>query len=335
MSNIAIYGDAHITRKMGNIQTHWNESVVSTFENIYQSFTNDGVESAICLGDLFDKAVLEAKSVKLVLQILSIINAAPFPTYVLLGNHEIDSNENNILEYLSEYNNIFPITTLKDINNQFTFIPYSQDISEVPENMIRDHYVFTHHDIYGSLLAGGLVKASFGIDPELLSSAKLVFNGHVHLHSKFGNIINVGSITKMQQGELKEFEKPVYYYLNTEDGSLNQFELEKNFIAPLSIYPKELSNILRHYDESVKFLLRLKYDIDEDIETLEEFKNNPRILSLSLRKNLKNNLEQSKEIRRVTLDIKEFLADYIRKDMNIKDAEKEDMISTGISLLGD
>lgn len=334
MSKIAIYGDAHITKKMNTLQDRWNTSVISIFQNLYSEFESANVEYAVCLGDFFDKAVLEAKSVTLVMQVLDIVNKSTFPTFFLLGNHEIDSHQNNILEYLSEYQNIFPVTELKHIESM-TFIPYNVDIDEVPEDFLRDSYVFTHHDIYGSELANGKLKASFGIDPNVFSISKFVFNGHIHLASRLGNIYNVGSILKSQHGELRKYENPQYYILDTVTGSVESFLIKENFIAYQTVRVGEIPGILSKYEDSVYLVLRVEYKSEEDLTSIEDYRSNPRILRLNLRKLLDTSSGAiATEISRTTLDIKEFITDYIKKDISIEDPDKPKMIELGLSLLG-
>lgn len=330
---IAIYGDAHITRKMGHFQNQWDSSLISIFKKIYGDFHRLGVDMAVCLGDFFDKSILEAKSVKLVTEILDIIEHSEFKTRILLGNHEIDSNDHNILDFLKGYININPITNL-DVFNNLTFIPYSIPIEEVPMEYIENRYVFTHHDIYGSELAGGKVKASFGTHPELLSSAVYVFNGHVHLPCILGNIFNVGSITKMQQGEIRLGEFPTYLVLDTYQGNIYSYPLKDDLILPITVNISEIDKVLSGYNESNKFLLRVVYEGEPP--NLKNYLKDPRILSISLKKSISESIgDEGNEIKKSNLDIKEFFSSFIRGDASLSENMKDKIIPIGISLLGD
>lgn len=330
---LAIYGDAHVTRKMGFIQGHWDTSVISIFKKLYEDFNKAGIDGAICLGDFFDKSVLEAKSVKLVTEILSIMENSKFPTSILLGNHEIDSNDHNILDFLQGYSNVIPITELTT-EDRLTFIPYSVSLEEVSKEHISDKFVFTHHDIYGSELAGGKVKASFGTHPETLSSATAVFNGHVHLPSSLGNIHNIGSITKMQQGEIRIGELPQYILLDTSSNNFERVFVEDNLILPITVRSTDIDSVLSLYKDSNKFLLRVIYD--GETPNLKDYKKDSRILSISLRKSIGDSVgDNTIEIKKSNLDIKEFLSTYVNSDSSLDENMKSKIIPLGISLLGE
>lgn len=327
--NVAIYGDVHLTKKMSGIQSYWDDSALRVFSSMYNRFSELNIESAICLGDFFDAPRLEAKSVKVVTEILSLINSSTFPTYFLLGNHEIFDEESNILDYLLEYDNIIPVTEVKEYEGK-VFVPYNVALEDLPKDLIDGKYLFTHHDIYGSELAGGKVKASFGTNPSILSSARRVFNGHVHLNSEFGNVVNVGSILKSQQGELRVGEYPVYYVL-TGSGSVIKFHLDGNYIAPLTLTSEEYPRVLNMYPPSVKFLLRLSYEDDSQIVPIES---DSRVLKFRVHRDVSNSSMESVEVARKSIDIKELITTYIRKDDTVAPEDKERMVSLGLSLLG-
>lgn len=328
--NVAIYGDVHLTKKMSGIQSYWDDSALRVFSSMYNRFSELDVESAICLGDFFDAPRLEAKSVKLVTEILSLINNSSFPTYFLLGNHEIFDDDSNILDYLSEYDNIIPVTEVKEYEGK-VFVPYNVNLEDLPEDLINGKYLFTHHDIYGSELAGGKVKASFGTNPRILQGARRVFNGHVHLNSAFGNIINVGSILKSQQGELRVGEHPSYYVLYTDTGNIIHCHVTDDYIAPLTLNSEEYPCALDMYPPNVKFLLRLSYKDESQVLNIDS---DPRILKFRIHKDVSNSSMESADVVRRSIDIKELITTYIHKDDTVAPEDKEHMVSLGLSLLG-
>lgn len=332
---LAIYGDVHLTRNMRNLQEYWNESIVRLFHDLYYKFDSSHVESAICLGDFFDKSVLEARSVKLVTTVLNIMNSRTYPTYLLLGNHEIDSNERNILEYLEGYDNIIPITEKTLVDNQLLFVPYNYPIEELTSDELRGKFVFTHHDIYGSELASGKLKASFGVNPSIFDETIATYNGHVHTPSELGKVKNVGSLTKAQQGELKYLENPIYYITDTVEYWSVSYNIEENFIAYQDIDASQIKRVLDHYNESVKIVLRVSYDYEDEIEAIDTYRSNPRILKLTLRKNLKDSLKgESEVLKRKTLDVKEIITSYISKDSSLDETQKERRIKMSLEMIG-
>lgn len=330
---VAIYGDVHLTKKMNRLQEIWEESAIEVFSSMYDSFSKDRVDIAICLGDFFDAPRLEAKSVKLVTKVLSIIDKSPFPTYFLLGNHEIFDDESNILDYLSEYQNIIPITSLTTFYDELMLIPYNVNIEEI-KPLMKDKYVFTHCDIYGSSLSSGKVRANFGVDPSILSDAKYVFNGHVHLNSIFANVYNVGSLLKSQQGELLNYEEPTVYYLYTDSSIVESKVISTNLVLPLTCKVHEVSKLLAHYDSSNKFILRIEYTDESEFSEIDKFLGNSRVLKVTKRKLIENSLDNTEySIVKTTLDIKELLSEYINKDIEVQPEDKERLINLGLELL--
>lgn len=313
MFKIGIFGDAHITKNMRSLQNRWEESVISSFMNMYKKFDEEEVEFVVGLGDLLDTPEIKAKHLHLLRPVFQMMNLRSYHTYLLLGNHEIESDSSNILEYLSEYENIKPVTDSDIIREQFAFIPYSVDPKELDPEFMKDKYVFTHHDIYGSDLAGGKVKAFFGLDPDIFKEAKKVFNGHVHLKSKFAkNIINSGSLLVSQQGELKVGEYPSYYILDTETEAVTEYDNKFSMIYQ-AINMNEVSKVTQY--DGDKLVLRVDYEG----EIPEKFINTAHT---SWRKMI-TSIESSNTdvIRTSNFDLKNYLIDYIDKDPNVTDKE--------------
>lgn len=323
--NVGIFGDVHATKNMRALQNIWEKSVTDSIIEMYKKFDEMKVRFAVCLGDFFDKPVIEAKSLHFILPILNCINTRNYPTYLLLGNHEIDDSEHNILEYLSEYDNIRPVTNWDIIWEDFLFIPYNVDPRELDSEVLKDKYIFTHHDIYGSELAGGQTRAFFGLDPDIFKDTKLVMNGHVHLKSNPAhNILNAGSLLISQQGELRVLTYPSYYILDSDTGLLTEFENRESLIY-LTIDIEDSGLVAKHYDQS-KLILRVNYEG----EIPESFLNT---VHTSWRKKITSIQSNTPEvIRTANFDLKNYLIDYIKKDPTVTD--KETYIKIGLEVLG-
>lgn len=320
---IGVYADPHITKNMKSLQDRWEVTAMKSIHSMYDKFDEESVESVVCLGDFFDAPRIEAKHMQLVLPILRHINERTYPTYLLLGNHEIDSEDSNILDFLTMYENIIPVTTLTEIENML-FIPYNQDPTEGIE-YTSDHIVFTHHDIYGSELAGGKTTAFFGINPDIFEEAKLVMNGHVHLKSSVRyNVKNAGSLLVSQQGELRLGDYPSYYILDTRSGAIQDISNEHSMIY-LSIDEKETDKVLR-YDQA-HLVLRVEYEG----EIPEMFINTAHT---SWKKKVTSIGEKEEAgVRASNFDMKNYLTDYIKKDIEVSDNKKSDYIDTGLELI--
>lgn len=322
---IGVYGDVHLTKNMRTLQDEWNTTAMKSIYHMYDKFDELNVESVVCLGDFFDAPRLEAKHMQLVLPILENINNRTYPTYILLGNHEAESEDSNILEFINTYDNIIPVTSLADIEGML-FVPYHIDPNDVKIN--SDHIVFTHHDIYGSELASGKTKAFFGIDPDIFSNAKLVMNGHVHLKSKVRkNLLNAGSILISQQGELKVGEYPSYYKVDTKTGEYESYDNEHSLIY-LTANISDTEKIKSKGYDLGHLVLRLEYSGELPESTLSP-------LHISYRK-LVEDIGASEEIviHKENFDMRNYLINYIKEDQEVSENDKESYVTTGLELLG-
>lgn len=319
---IGCYGDVHLTKNMRSLQEVWDVSATQSIYYMYDEFDKQDVEMVVCLGDFFDTPRIEAKYINLVMPLLDSINSRTYPTYILLGNHEADSSESNILEFLSTYENIHPVTHTQMIEN-LLFIPYYED----PQlyDMSSDTIVFTHHDIYGSDLASGKTKAFFGLDPAIFKDAQLVMNGHVHLKSKVThNVVNAGSLLVSSQGELRVGDYPSYYTIDTRTGAYQTFSNEYSMIYQ-TIDVEDVSKV-DQYDSS-KLVLRVEYE-GEIPETQIESLHTSWKKKLSSIEGIVENIERDSNF-----DMKNYLVEYLSKDPDISDDDRQEYITTGLRLL--
>lgn len=321
---IGIYGDVHLTKNMRTLQHLWDVTASKSIHHMYNKFDEVNVEMVVCLGDFFDTPRLEAKHLSLVLPILQDINSRSYPTYILLGNHEAESEDSNILEMLGVYENIHPITTPVEMENML-FLPYYEDPSN---HDMKDKIVFTHHDIYGSALAGGKTRAFFGLDPSVFSGAKKVFNGHVHLKSRVNDIIvNTGSLLVSQQGELVLGDYPTIYIVDTKNGSYF-VEPNKHSMIYLTIDESEVDEIILSGYDQMHCVLKVEYSEEIPENSLD-------VAHITWRKKLTDiDTGESQEIvHSKSFDFRNYLIEHIKNDDNIPQSSKDKYILTGLELL--
>ena len=153
-------------------------------------------------------------------------------------------------------------------------------------------------------------------------------NGHVHLKSIVrSNVINAGSLLVSSQGELRVGDYPTYYTVDTKTGDLIG-------------YPNKYSMIyLTCNTESVDKLSESEYDHNHLVLRVEYTGGLPEIeidsLHTSYRK-LVEDIESTQErelIKTTNFDMKNYLTEYIKKDMEISEDEKENYIKVGVELL--
>lgn len=322
---IGVYGDTHLTKNMRTMQDIWEVSATKSIHYMYNKFDEENVEMAVCLGDFFDAPKLEAKYLNFVLPILEEINNKTYPTYILLGNHEADSEDSNILEYLKVYDNIHPVTSAMMLEDMY-FLPYHEDLSSI--EIPNDKIIFTHHDIYGSSLASGKTKAFFGINPDIFKETRLVLNGHVHLKSKvMKNVVNAGSLLISQQGELRLGDYPSYYIVDTRSGDYQVLDNKYSMIY-LTIDQAELPQITDIGYNQACTVLKVEYDGEiPDISFNES-------IHINWRKKISSiESEKSDIVKTSNFDMKNYLTNYIMKDTTISDIHRDDYITTGLELL--
>lgn len=321
---IGVYGDVHLNKNMRSLQDLWNVTSQKSLHHMYNHFDELSIEMAVCLGDFLDTPRLEAKDVGLVLPILEDINSRSYPTYILLGNHEIYDDDHNILDYLSIYENIHPVTSATIIEDM-CFIPYNEDPKIID---MKDKVVFTHHDIYGSALASGKTYAFFGLDPKIFEGSKLVMNGHVHLKSCISKrVVNAGSLLVSQQGELKLGDYPSYYLVDSSSGSYSSYE-NRNSMIYLTIDESEVGKVVKEYDQ-MHTVLKVEYEgeiPDNWINTAHT----------SWKKKVSSiGSAEEYDIVRTTsnFDMKNYIVEYLKKDVEVPDSCLEDYINTALEML--
>ena len=328
---IGVYADPHITRNMRNQQDLWETSLIDSFSNMYNCFREEKVDRIICLGDFFDRAVLQAKDYHLVNRILEIIQGSEsdsIETYFLLGNHEIDDNNQNILLFLEQLRNIHPVVNLFEDNN-LLFIPYNVDPLNLDCKLFKDKVIFTHCDIYGSALAGGITKAFFGINPRLFSESIVVFNGHVHLHSVNDKVINVGSLLVSRFGELRLGEYPKYYIYDTDTNEIRTFENEYSLIY-VTVNQDNIEEI-KTYKNLKRVNISYEYAEDEPPKIDTEFNS---IRYIKLVSNKGESLEKgTHKNEKSIIDIPQIISEHIKNDLNVSEDNKSKYIKTSLEVL--
>lgn len=330
-----IYSDPHFNKKL-QYQEQWETSILKTFTEMYKIFVDEKVDIVVCCGDFFDKANLEARNVPIFCKILGIMNDSHLPSYMLLGNHEIDSVDHNILDIVkSEY--VHPITTLT-VMSPYVMIPYNVPLEEVDSDLIKGKVVFSHHDLYGSMLAGGKTKAAFGTRPDLLKDAQQVFNGHIHLRSTFGNVMNVGSIFSTQFGELLEgsLDSPCYYTYDSVTKTTTVFK-NLNSLHYITLSNTESNAVLlENYKElNVPMVLRVMYKEDPDETSYLDLSGTESCtLGTVYRKEVSKEVASTEVLKVANLDIKEIVARYIDQDSTIRNEDKPRVLGKMLKMLG-
>ena len=324
---IGLYADPHITKSIRLIEEDYRAAILKAYDTMYKNFEALGVDKVICLGDFFDKSSLAAKDVSLFTEVMKLVSSYRFSTEYLLGNHEIFDSKSHILRLV----NLFPNQYCVDsyiAGDELVYIPYSTDISQEDPEDWRGKIVFTHHDIIGSVLAGGALQANYGISPELLKDAKRVFNGHIHIRSSVDNIFNLGSLFTMQFGEMLEgdwSDQPRYYVYNTDKDLLTPFVNMHN-IDFITLKPEEYEDYMsvRKQERSKGFKPVVRFLKTSDNQDIKEGSDALYVTYKQVYEDARIELDESQHLdQQHNVNLKSLITDYINNDSKLNKTSKK------------
>lgn len=205
---ICVYADNHfckyssIIRQRGNKYSLRLENQIQSLNWVEQLAAYAGCKSIVCLGDFFDKPILDAEE----LSALSEINFYKNISHsFLVGNHELGDKfgEFNSVNALSRVCNahIFNKPTSFIVDDvQVCFLPYLteynklDDIFKLDSQIVNKRIIFSHNDIKGIQYGGFLTTSGFDID-DIKNSCDLFINGHLHNGCRINNVVNLGNLT--------------------------------------------------------------------------------------------------------------------------------------------
>ena len=318
---LLLYSDVHISKTSSILPLNVSASkfsfrqnmIIETGKYLANLADEQKVDMIINLGDTFDVHTVTSYDIVTASEFFKCFRYLSVPHLVLVGNHEMINNDFNAVEILSNINNITVIdepcrtgvaTLLKGDSSEqinLAFLPYSnyKDIIEFPEG----DFLFSHQDIQGSYIRGDITLPD-GISTDVLKTKyKLVFNGHIHKPSIFGNVVNVGSVTTHSFAD-DELSVPQCYIFDTATLNLSTF---KPTICPLfrklDVVDKfDLCKQLDNLDKNYKYIINCScpFDCKEEIKTI--LSTNPNILNHRLcTKITKDSVDEASEKSEVIL----------------------------------
>ena len=197
MAKILIFTDPHLeapaVRMAAAVQTmNWLCDLAQTEE----------VDAIVCCGDLTNRAILttpeEVAGFNLSMVRMANLTVGkdnrPIEMHLVLGNHDLLSTSRlmstvAILDIHPRVSVHHKFSSAKVADTQIDFLPYGH----TPDPQ-KGRFLFTHNDFTGITynFTGYQAKKGFGVSD--FKGYEAVFNGHIHLPSSQGNLINVGSI---------------------------------------------------------------------------------------------------------------------------------------------
>ena len=215
---ILLFTDNHfcenssIIRKQGNKYSFRLENQIQTLNWINEIAIEKQVDKIICLGDFFDKPILNAQE----LSALKEINWCNIPKEFIVGNHEINSSnlEFNSTNVLSKIGKIIDKPSIDSgYGYEIIYLPY---ILETERKSLRDYInelekdywqgmwstqevkqiiILSHNDLAG--IRFGQYESKIGFDiKEIYENCNIFVNGHLHNQQQISEkILNLGNVT--------------------------------------------------------------------------------------------------------------------------------------------
>ena len=299
---ILLYTDNHwsntssIVTGMGDKYTLRLENQIKSLNWVEEQAISNKCEMIICLGDFFDKPVLDAKEITA----LSEIKWSDIPHVFLVGNHEMASNDLQIssahlLKFIPKSKVIDKPTMDSNYGCELFFLPYILESNRKPlreyiDTVSRDYWsdmwttdeykhliIFSHNDISGVQYGKFETKTGFSIK-EIEENCSYFINGHLHNQCNITDkIFNLGNLTG------QNFNEDGFKYFH-DIGILDTDTLNIELIHnPYAFYfykfgienEEDLKNLTNLKDNSI-ITLKVYEDLVE--ETKQEIEKNKSIL---------------------------------------------------------
>ena len=218
IERIWIIGDVHFGVKNNSdlflkIQKEYFYNVF--FDLLKNSGAKRETDIIVFLGDIYDNR----HSIQLLImnESYKILNklSDEFDVYIIAGNHDLFSNNNNEISSLLPLENIKNVKIFKDkigllnftdVNKKFLLKPWhnfkeSEDLflNEIC-NLLDIDFVSTHTNFTDK--SDFFLKDIRSLDHKIIKRPKYIFNGHIHRGSFFDNVINCGSLFSFDFGDI-------------------------------------------------------------------------------------------------------------------------------------
>lgn len=323
---ILLYTDNHYSKKTSVI--NWQGSKYSArIENqilslnwVEQLAVDNDCDSVICLGDFFDKPVLDDEEISG----LKEIRWSNITHFFLVGNHEstVMDLRYSATNILSNNINRFIIDQPFYIQrNDFylVFIPYylPDELKPIEEYLnlvgLKDVdknkvIILSHNDICGIDFIAGIKSTSGFTLGDIENNCNLFLNGHIHSREKFcKNGYNIGNLTGKNFTE-DSFKHPHgATILNIENGKATLEFVENpyafNFYTLNIIEDKDFNQLDEIKNNSI---VRIHCSLNLRERLMEQINNDKRIIKSTIfdlsGEKVKTNLEEDLDLTEITAE---------------------------------
>ena len=274
--------DTHFGIYLNNLDK-WLNMMESTFYDFVIPYIRENVKEGdvlIHLGDLFDNRtslpIIVLNKVEKILRELAKI----LPIHIMVGNHDLwnkGSNEVNSVRLYGYIDNItvYETTTTLSLGGQkIVLMPWVEKridmVNEIRTN--KGDYLMCHSDLNGCKMHLNSVahRNADKIDVEDFRSYKRAFSGHIHLLQTNNNFSFIGSLYQMDRNDYGDQKGITLLDLSTDE---------------VSFIPNTYSPVFK----------KVNVITEEDVESLDEFRNSKDYIDLSISNNL---LISNRKLRR-------------------------------------
>ncbi len=193
---LLIIGDLHFhTWKQPQLLKFQNEFMESFIPSVIKQYSPNGI---VFMGDIFESRKMVDK--QLVFKVLSWIEdlSTKLQVYLVIGNHDYYTEEVSPfeIEHILKHAKVFTEYGSASFNGfKLVFLPWNSWKKEIPIEFFGNNTLaFSHADIVGISYPSEKSSPSTGLNKDIVSKFYYLFNGHYHKRSRYGNIINVGSV---------------------------------------------------------------------------------------------------------------------------------------------
>ena len=203
-NKIALITDLHWGVKNDN--EIWLEEQINYYTTFIESISEEGIETVIMLGDIFDRRKYSNHNTVDNMQstLFDPMFEAGIKVYIIVGNHDCFFRNTNRLNapelFLAEYPNVEVIWEPEEVtvnNLPMLFLPWiNEENAEKSYDLIKNTkctVAMGHLEVSGFEMYRGMGVCQGGLSQKLFKNFEDVFSGHFHEPSQHGNIRYLGA----------------------------------------------------------------------------------------------------------------------------------------------
>lgn len=263
MTKFLYFTDIHLGR-FDKIVEDGDKKILKEVKNkIYKMAIEKNIKNIVFGGDISDRSKLSRETIIALMNLFINVEKYDIKTHIILGNHDIENNQENCLITLKNLINkkkllnlfIYDEPTHKKIDGiNFNFLPFPYGLEDKKNS--EPSVCFIHRDWKGSITDNGKKELTNAYYPNKKVNFKndLIISGHLHKKQILkSNVIYPGSFIQTKFGEDPE-----------------------KFFLEMSVSCKDNKIVWKekfHKNKSFLKFVTKQINCEEDIEEIENNKN--------------------------------------------------------------